>query len=122
MAGRRRAGDCRSWSNRASRDTETCRGRPANHRDHMRVLAFDTATALTAVALRDLGDAPNVCSLSTADLSAVDDPPTGGRPGHAQRLLALINDLLTQSGGWAEVDRIAVGTGPGTFTGLRIGI
>jgi tRNA threonylcarbamoyladenosine biosynthesis protein TsaB len=88
----------------------------------MRVLAFDTATALTAVALRDLGDAPNVCLVSTVDLTAVDDPPPGGRPGHAQRLLALIDDLLTQSGGWAGVDRIAVGTGPGTFTGLRIGI
>lgn len=79
----------------------------------MRVLAFDTATTLTTVAL--LGDG--------VDLTAVDDPPAGARPGHARRLLTLINQLLTQSGsGWDEVDRIAVGTGPGTFTGLRIGI
>jgi tRNA threonylcarbamoyladenosine biosynthesis protein TsaB len=88
----------------------------------MRVLAFDTATALTAVALRDVGEAPNVCLRSTVDLTAVDDPPAGQRPGHAQRLLALINELLTQDGGWDQVDRIAVGVGPGTFTGLRIGI
>lgn len=88
----------------------------------MRVLAFDTATALTAVALRDFGEAPNVCLLSTVDLAAVDDPPPGQRPGHAQRLLVLINELLTQDGGWDGVDRIAVGVGPGTFTGLRIGI
>jgi tRNA threonylcarbamoyladenosine biosynthesis protein TsaB len=88
----------------------------------MRVLAFDTATALTAVALRDVGEAPNVCLLSTVDLAAVDDPPAGQRPGHAQRLLVLINELLTQDGGWDGVDRIAVGVGPGTFTGLRIGI
>ena len=89
----------------------------------MRVLAFDTATSLTAVALRDFDDADNVCLRAVVDLSAVDDPPPGGRPGHAQRLLALIQELLEQSGaGWEAVDRIAVGTGPGTFTGLRIGI
>jgi tRNA threonylcarbamoyladenosine biosynthesis protein TsaB len=89
----------------------------------MRVLSFDTATPLTAVALRDLDDAANVCLRSVLDLSAVDDPPAGGRPGHAQRLLVLVNELIEQSGdGWDGVDRIAVGTGPGTFTGLRIGI
>ena len=89
----------------------------------MRVLAFDTATALTAVALRDFDDEANVCLRTVVDLTAVDDPPAGGRPGHAQRLLALIHDLLEQAGGgWEEIDRIAVGLGPGTFTGLRIGI
>ncbi len=67
----------------------------------MRVLAFDTATALTAVALRDLDDAANVCLRTVVDLTAVDDPPAGGRPGHAQRLLALIQELLERSGsGW----------------------
>jgi tRNA threonylcarbamoyladenosine biosynthesis protein TsaB len=87
------------------------------------VLAFDTATALTAVALRDFDDDANVCLRTVVDLTAVDDPPAGGRPGHAQRLLALIHELLEQSGtGWEEVDRVAVGIGPGTFTGLRIGI
>lgn len=89
----------------------------------MRVLAFDTATTLTTVALRDFDDDANVCLREVVDLTAVDDPPAGARPGHAQRLLALIHDLLEQSGaGWDAVDRIAVGTGPGTFTGLRIGI
>jgi tRNA threonylcarbamoyladenosine biosynthesis protein TsaB len=89
----------------------------------VRVLAFDTATTLTTVALRDFDDDANVCLREVVDLTAVDDPPAGARPGHAQRLLALIHDLLEQSGaGWDAVDRIAVGTGPGTFTGLRIGI
>jgi len=89
----------------------------------MRVLAFDTATSLTTVALRDFDDAANVCLRTVVDLTAVDDPPAGARPGHAQRLLALIRELLEQSeSGWEAVDRIAVGTGPGTFTGLRIGI
>ena len=80
----------------------------------MRILAFDTATRATAVAL-SLGD--------DRILEARDDPPPGQRPGHATHLLVLIAELLTQAGiGWAQVQRIAVGVGPGTFTGLRIGI
>jgi tRNA threonylcarbamoyladenosine biosynthesis protein TsaB len=81
----------------------------------MRVLAFDTATALTAVALCDIP--------GPLELERVDDPPAGARPGHASRLLTLIGELLEEGDtGWAEIDRIAVGVGPGTFTGLRIGI
>ncbi|MCL2418438.1 MAG: tRNA (adenosine(37)-N6)-threonylcarbamoyltransferase complex dimerization subunit type 1 TsaB [Conexibacteraceae bacterium] len=87
------------------------------------MLAFDTATTLTAVALRDLDTEANVCARTTVDLAAVDDPPAGGRPGHAQKLLALIHELLAGTeGGWEAIDRIAVGVGPGTFTGLRIGV
>jgi tRNA threonylcarbamoyladenosine biosynthesis protein TsaB len=89
----------------------------------MRLLAFDTATRLTAVALRDLETEANVCARETLDLAVVDDPPAGGRPGHAQKLLVLIHDVFERAGtNWDTVDRIAVGTGPGTFTGLRIGI
>ena len=89
----------------------------------MRILAFDTATARTAVALRDIDTGANVCMRDELDLSVADDPSAGGRPGHAQRLLSLIDELLRGGdSGWAEVERIAVGVGPGTFTGLRIGI
>ena len=89
----------------------------------MRVLAFDTATALTAVALQDIDDEANACLREVVDLAAVDEPVPGGRPNHARRLLALVHELLDGSGaGWERVDRLAVGIGPGTFTGLRIGI
>jgi tRNA threonylcarbamoyladenosine biosynthesis protein TsaB len=89
----------------------------------MRVLAFDTATARTAVGLRDIDTGASVCMLGELDLSAADDPPAGGRPGHAQRLLSLVDELMKRGGAeWGSVDRIAVGVGPGTFTGLRIGI
>jgi tRNA threonylcarbamoyladenosine biosynthesis protein TsaB len=78
------------------------------------VLGMDTATASTAVALA-LGTGP------VAELR--DDPPAGAHPGHATRLLALAEQLLSAAGlGWGQVQRIAVGLGPGTFTGLRVGI
>lgn len=81
----------------------------------MRVLAFDTATAATSVALCDPG--------AGLELEARDDPAPGERPRHTTRLLALIAEVMRSAGGgWEAVDRIAVGTGPGTFTGLRIGI
>jgi tRNA threonylcarbamoyladenosine biosynthesis protein TsaB len=73
------------------------------------ILAFDTATRATAVAL--------------GDLELRDDPPPGARPRHTTRLLPLIAEAMSRTGaGWDQIDLIAVGVGPGTFTGLRIGI
>jgi tRNA threonylcarbamoyladenosine biosynthesis protein TsaB len=80
----------------------------------MNVVAFDTATRATTVALSGVG---NVV------YTARDDPKPGERPGHATRLLPLTAMVLERAEvGWDRVDRIAVGVGPGTFTGLRIGI
>jgi len=78
------------------------------------LLAFDTATSATTVALhRDDG----ACS------EARDDPQPGARPRHTSELLPLADRLLRAAGlRWADLNRIAVGTGPGTFTGLRIGL
>jgi tRNA threonylcarbamoyladenosine biosynthesis protein TsaB len=77
------------------------------------ILAFDTATRATTVALCD-GD---------WELESRDDPPPGRRPGHATRLLPLVAEVLDRAqASWTDVERIAVGVGPGTFTGLRIGI
>lgn len=79
----------------------------------MIVLAFDTATADTAVGLLMAGTARTVRHT----------PAPGERPGHASRLLGLVRALLAEADiGWAEVERIGVGTGPGSFTGLRIGV
>jgi tRNA threonylcarbamoyladenosine biosynthesis protein TsaB len=74
------------------------------------ILGIDTATAATAAAV--LGDGVR--------REARDDPPPGARPRHAERLLALIEEVV--DGGWDRVARIAVGVGPGGFTGLRHGI
>jgi tRNA threonylcarbamoyladenosine biosynthesis protein TsaB len=78
------------------------------------VLGLDTATPATVVGLR-LADGRT--------LQGRDDPDARQRPGHATRLLPLANDLLVEADiDWPEVERIAIGIGPGTFTGLRIGI
>lgn len=80
----------------------------------MIVLGFDTAAHATAVGLL-LPDG--------STLQARDDPTPGAHPGHATRLLSLAAELLARAElRWSGVDRIAVGTGPGRFTGLRVGI
>lgn len=43
--------------------------------------------------------------------------------GHAETLLPAIEKILEQARlGWNDIEKIAVITGPGTFTGLRIGL
>jgi tRNA threonylcarbamoyladenosine biosynthesis protein TsaB len=80
----------------------------------MIVLGFDTATRSTAVGLRLAGG---------ETLQSRDDPGPGEHPGHATRLLGMTDELLNRAGiGWNALERIAVGLGPGTFTGLRVGV
>jgi tRNA threonylcarbamoyladenosine biosynthesis protein TsaB len=79
------------------------------------ILGFDTSTAAsTAAVLLPEGEAvENV------------PPPArlSGRPAHASELLPAIDDVMRRAGvGFAELEAIAVGVGPGTFTGLRIGV
>jgi tRNA threonylcarbamoyladenosine biosynthesis protein TsaB len=75
----------------------------------MTLLAWDTATAATSVAF--------------GAVELRHDPAPGERPGHTRELLPLVVRVLAQAGvGWEAVEGIAVGAGPGSFTGLRIGI
>jgi len=80
----------------------------------MKILALDTATRATTVALWVPPGEP---------LELRDDPGRGERPRHTTRLLPMTAALLERAQiGWEDIDRIAVGVGPGTFTGPRLGI
>ncbi len=74
------------------------------------VLAFDTSAAHCAAALL----LPGGRCLTRAE--AMDK-------GQAERLMPLLAELLAEAGlGWRDVTRLAVGTGPGNFTGVRIAV
>lgn len=78
----------------------------------MIVLAIDTAGVDCAVAVYD-GAAGRV-------LGSVSE--TIGR-GHAERLMAMIDEALDKAGlTLSEMTRVAVTVGPGSFTGIRVGV
>lgn len=78
----------------------------------MRVLALDTALGATSVAVYD-GATGRVLAQSSEAMAR----------GHAEALLPLTEYVMRQAGlGFAQVDRFASTIGPGSFTGIRIGI
>lgn len=79
------------------------------------VLAFDTCLGALSVAVgeADAGHPPRLLAEHTEALVA----------GHAERLLPVIERVMASAGvGFADVRRVAVTLGPGTFTGVRTGI
>jgi tRNA threonylcarbamoyladenosine biosynthesis protein TsaB len=80
----------------------------------MNILAFDTCFGAVSVAVRWL-DAGGEEQLR----EAYEERTTG----HAERLFPMIAEVMDRAGlPFAAIDRIAVTLGPGTFTGVRVGI
>jgi tRNA threonylcarbamoyladenosine biosynthesis protein TsaB len=78
------------------------------------IIGIDTATAATSVAVLIPGG---------RELERRDDPAQHEQPRHAEALQPLLEEVMQAAEiGWDQVARICVGTGPGGFTGLRVGI
>lgn len=73
------------------------------------ILAFDTSAAHCAAAL-----------LRDGQIIARVEPMSRGQ---GERLMVLLQEVLDETEiNWADLDAIAVGTGPGNFTGIRIAV
>ena len=83
----------------------------------MLVVGFDTATDDLAVALVRF-DTSESSAEPLSDRSR--GVAAGERPRHATELLQELEAVVQPVGGWPAIDLIAVGVGPGSFTGLRI--
>ena len=78
----------------------------------MRVLAIDTALEACSAAILDTAHGDGVTSRSVPMMR-----------GHAEALVPLIAVVMSEANvEFGELDRIAVTVGPGSFTGLRVGV
>jgi len=85
----------------------------------MNILLFDTCLgACSVAAIRSAGEGPG-----SGRAAAVAFRFERLERGHAERLMPMIGEAMAEAPfGFSEIDRIIVTTGPGTFTGQRVGI
>ncbi len=76
----------------------------------MNVLVFETSTAIATIAVGRAG--PEILAAAA-----------GPARGHASRLVSEVGRLVRQAGlSLRDLDAIGIGLGPGSFTGLRVGV
>ncbi|MEP3046995.1 MAG: tRNA (adenosine(37)-N6)-threonylcarbamoyltransferase complex dimerization subunit type 1 TsaB [Roseibium sp.] len=79
----------------------------------MRVLAIDTALANCAAAVLD----------DSSDTACFESQGEEIGRGHAEKLMDMIGNVMADSStAFSDLDRIVVTVGPGSFTGLRVGL
>lgn len=78
----------------------------------MRVLAIDTSCGACSVAVYD-GEARDIVASESRQMSR----------GHAEALAPMVQRVMGEvEGGFPTIGRIVVCTGPGSFTGIRVGL
>ena len=76
----------------------------------MRILGFDTATSACSAAVWEDG---RIAARRFEPMSR----------GQSERLMPMVREVLSEAGAdFPDLDLLAVTTGPGAFTGLRIGL
>lgn len=75
-----------------------------------RILSLETSTSICSVALHECG-----ALLALAEIKELG--------AHAEKLLQLVDEVFEKAGlSFGDLDAVAVSQGPGSYTGLRIGV
>ena len=79
----------------------------------MRILAIDTALGACSACVLDTADMVKPLAIEQIAMDR----------GHAEALMPLVERVMKDvEGGFGSLSRVAVTVGPGSFTGIRVGV